>query len=68
MNRVSEYKERISQLNNLIEEIQDQCSHPEKAINKIAKSNTGNFDPSEDKYWYHCYCTLCEKSWNESQT
>lgn len=67
MSRVDEIKEAIKRLSNELKEIQDECSHPEACLIKEAHSNTGNYDPSCDRYWYTFHCTLCDKIWSEDQ-
>ena len=44
--------------------IQAICKHPE--VEKEADSNTGNWD-GNDKYWYNCFCSDCDKRWREDQ-
>ena len=45
--------------------IQEACQHPD--VEKVAGSNTGNYDPSSDRYWYDCNCPDCLKRWTEDQ-
>lgn len=63
---------RKAQLELLIEALQkdlaslkESCTHPNVA--KIAKSDTGNWCPVDDAYWYECKCPDCDKRWNEDQ-
>ena len=67
MNSIKELKATLDEVNAKIKKIQEECSHPEPCLEKIPKANTGNWDPSEDSYWYSCYCSLCEKRWTEPQ-
>lgn len=67
MSIVSDLKAQIRKLHDQIEEIQEQCSHPKSCVTRVGKSNTGNYDPSEDSYWYECNCALCQKRWTEPQ-
>ena len=46
-------------------ELQALCKHPD--VTKKMCSNTGNYDPSADSYWYECKCPDCGKRWNEDQ-
>lgn len=62
---VRDLKEEINILNKQIEEIQEHCSHPVACVDKVHKSNTGNYDPSCDHYWTDFKCHLCEKQWSE---
>jgi len=49
-----------------LEELQHNiCSHPNKETR--ADSNTGNYDPSEDLYWYVHKCPDCGLCWTEDQ-
>jgi hypothetical protein len=47
-------------------ELQAQCTHP--SATKTPKSNTGNWDRSQDAYWYDFSCPDCGKRWSEDQT
>lgn len=67
MSRVDDIKAEIKKLSAELKEIQDECSHPESCTTKVAKSNTGNYDPSCDRYWYDFHCSLCDKRWSEDQ-
>lgn len=67
MNRVNKIKKQIKTLQKELKQIQDECSHPKVCLEKEARSNTGNYDPSDDHYWYDLHCTLCGKRWSEDQ-
>lgn len=41
------------------------CKHP--IASKIPRSNTGNYDPSADMYWYEFKCPDCGLYWTEDQ-
>jgi hypothetical protein len=41
------------------------CTHPNST--KLACCNTGNYDPSADRYWYQCQCPDCGLYWTEDQ-
>lgn len=60
------YKEIVS-LNKKLDKIQKKCKHPEKSVITTYHSNTGNYDPSVDKYWTSNKCELCNKFWYEDQ-
>lgn len=64
---ISQLQEEINERVSAIHNIQEQCSHPEPCLTKVAGSNTGNYDPSADSYWYDFKCSLCGKSWREDQ-
>jgi hypothetical protein len=59
--KIKKYKEKINDLYSKIDEIQEKCIHEHK--NVIDKSDTGNYDPSEDIYWSEFKCLDCGKSW-----
>lgn len=42
--------------------IQEECTHPQ--VNVVSKSDTGNYDPSSDRYWDEYACPDCEKRWS----
>lgn len=67
MSRVQQIYKKIKKLNKELMEIQDECSHPKHAL-KIKKcGDSGNYDPSDDRYWIEYHCTLCDKRWDEDQ-
>ena len=57
----------IQELQDQLNTIQEQCSHPEPCVTKIPRSCTGNWDRGQDSYWNDCLCSLCGKSWREDQ-
>jgi len=64
-NSVEELLKSVKDLNLLVIEFQVVCTHPNAS--KEARSNTGNWDPSADSYWYQCKCPDCQKAWTEEQ-
>lgn len=56
---------RIKEIQCKIETHQSKCKHIN--ILKTPHSNTGNFDPNDDCYWYVCKCENCNKVWTENQ-
>ena len=48
-----------------LQAIREACPHPN--VTRTPRSNTGNYDPSCDRYWYDCKCPDCEKFWTEDQ-
>lgn len=44
---------------------QENCTHDFVTIE--AKSDTGNYDRSQDCYWFSIECKCCNKRWNEDQ-
>lgn len=67
MSKVDEIKKQIKTLEKELIQIQSECSHPASCLEKTAHSNTGNYDPSSDCYWYDFHCSLCDKRWSEDQ-
>lgn len=41
------------------------CAHPNHT--RTAGSNTGNYDPSADSYWYDFECSDCGHRWTTPQ-
>ena len=37
-------------------------------VKKVHKSDTGNYDPTQDSSWTELHCTLCDKKWVEDGT
>jgi hypothetical protein len=48
-----------------IKSLQDKCKHPN--VSKTYKSDTGNYDKSQDSYWIEFKCPDCEKYWCQDQ-
>jgi hypothetical protein len=59
------YKEEMEAAQRGLERVQSQCKHP--YASKVARSDTGNWDKSDDSYWYDCVCPDCGKKWQEDQ-
>lgn len=66
-NKVAHIKLHISELESSLRNIQENCDHPQRYLNKENKSNTGNYDPSEDSYWSEYHCEACDKRWSGEQ-
>lgn len=62
--RAYKIKRQIQELNNALSKHQ-RCKHTK--VIKVAGSNTGNWCPSDDFYWYNCNCPTCLKRWTEPQ-
>lgn len=43
--------------------IQEACRH--KRVEKKHCGDTGNYDPSNDRYWTEFKCLDCDKYWEE---
>lgn len=63
--RVKVLQEQIAKRVAEIRHLQANCEHPHAT--KIAKSDTGNYDKSDDSYWYKCKCPDCLQEWIEDQ-
>lgn len=63
--RYAKIEAKQAKWENAERELQAVCTHP--SVTKKACSNTGNYDPSADSYWYECKCPDCGKQWNEDQ-
>ena len=50
-----------------INDLKAACKHPPEYVTKEPKSNTGNYDPHQDEYWYRCSCDCCGEIWTEPQ-
>jgi hypothetical protein len=56
---------RLARAEHDLRELQSECDHT--FVKKVARSNTGNYDPSADAYWYEFTCPDCGKYWHEDQ-
>lgn len=65
MSIIHKLNEQIKELQNKIKLIQAQCSHPESALKKEYRSDTGNYDPTADSSWTKYTCELCERVWTK---
>ena len=64
-NIIEVLKLEIAEIQSRITGIQNECSHPAAAVVKERFGDTGNYDPSSDKYWTEFHCTLCDKKWSK---
>lgn len=55
----------INENHSTLKWIQHKCTHPD--VTKEYKANTGNYDPSADRYWINFHCPDCDKRWMEDQ-
>lgn len=67
MKVIEQIDKQITELQKKKEAIQNECSHPLSALEINYRSDTGNYDPSSDKYWKDMDCGLCGKHWTEDQ-
>ena len=66
MNIVEKLRKKRRKLQKKIDQIQEECTHPDSATDREARSNGG--DPlQKTEYWWMCHCHLCDKRWTEPQ-
>ena len=51
----------IERAQSKIDALRESCLHP--GATKTYKSNTGNYDPTCDRYWTEHNCPECGKFW-----
>lgn len=61
-------EKELSKINKKIQEIREKCPHPDKTLEKINIGDTGNYDPSSDRYYSNFFCARCGERWTEDQT
>ncbi len=59
--RVTALWKRIHDAHKEIDKLQSECSHP--GATKKHCGDTGNYDPSCDRYWTEFKCPNCDKQW-----
>jgi hypothetical protein len=55
----------ISRAGDKLKALRESCPHPNRT-HKYG-SNTGNYDPSSDRYWIDWDCPDCGKHWSTDQ-
>ena len=63
--RVDAIKLKLTNLYDELIDLQTICPHPTDAVFKRPESDTGNYDPSQDRYWTDFTCSHCDKRWTE---
>lgn len=63
---VDELKAMQRELYNQILDLQEVCEHHHMTIE--ARADTGNYDRSEDSYWFDADCRACGKNWHVDQS
>lgn len=58
-------KKKIAALESNLKELRSACSHND-AIS-VYRADTGNYDPSQNRYWVEYTCPHCEYFWIEDQ-
>lgn len=65
IDRVKAHEKEIDKHYKMIRTLQKNCKH--RHVEKIPKGSTGNYDPTQDAYWYEITCHDCDKYWTEPQ-
>ena len=60
--RIKQLRLRIDRDWARIRQFQTECLHPN--VKKTHKADTGNYDPSNDRYWTEYECPDCDKRWD----
>lgn len=60
---IKDLQKQIKILQDIISNIQEECSHPYSCLKCVDKGDTGKYDPSCDSYWTEYHCLLCDKKW-----
>ena len=58
-------KTKIGEWNSKLHDLQNVCDH--KNAVPIYHRDTGNYDPSMDRYWIDWHCKDCDKRWETPQ-
>jgi hypothetical protein len=61
---VGKIKASIYDLELRLRNIQEKCAHAR--VEKKHGASTGNYDPSDDRYWTDFHCLECDKRWHET--
>lgn len=69
MNPIRRKRERLEKkIDKLIQELQlliENCAHVN--VNKVSAGSTGNYDRTQDVYWWNIDCLDCGKHWKVDQ-
>lgn len=63
---IDDIKKQQRELSNKIKSIQETCQHHHMTIQACA--DTGNYDRSQDEYWFNADCRACGKNWRVDQS
>lgn len=63
--RADRINKRIQKAYKELADLQNSCPHTN--VTRTPKANTGNYDPSADRYWYEFKCPDCGKFWIKDQ-
>lgn len=61
--KIIEQQKLIDAARAKINEISDECAHPENERNEVRKGDTGNWSQSDDSYSIEITCKLCGRHW-----
>lgn len=64
---LDDIKKQIIILQELIIKEQSECSHPKFSVTEKYRGDSGNYDPTLDRYWIEFHCTKCDKRWDKNQ-
>jgi hypothetical protein len=67
MSIIKKLKKQMEDLESLIEQIQEECSHPEAAQTGVAGQDLSDDPLGTDTRWVTCTCGLCEHVWREDR-
>jgi hypothetical protein len=59
-------KKEFAYLNAAYEDLKERCKHP--FVRVTPRGDTGNYDPSQNRYWSEHYCPDCDKRWTIEKT
>jgi hypothetical protein len=59
-------KKEFGYLNAAYEDLKERCKHP--FVRVTDRGDTGNYDPSQNRYWSEHYCPDCDKRWTVEKT
>jgi len=63
--QITKLQKQIEKAYYKIQGIQEMCHHPKEFVEYVHCSNTGNYDPSCDRYWTEYHCLECDKKWHQ---
>lgn len=65
MTELDKIKKQQARLNKRLKTLQESCSHSNTT--KEYKGSSGNYDPTNDRYWINWHCLDCDKYWTTPQ-
>lgn len=64
--QLNQLSHKLEKTHHDIRTLQQLCTHP--GLKKMHKADTGNYDPSANRYWIVFECPDCGKKWVEDKT